>query len=227
MNKMRILAISSVLGISVAANAVVITQSVSQTLVAGSVSCNSGGITSDNGYSRGFTLASHGITQPFQVSAVQFGVEQATAGAGNGGQQAVTVNIYDGFTTSGSTLTYGALAGTTTGMVADGSLFMQTMNVNGLITSGLLAVEIFVADSTGAGGDGDSFFIGSNALGQTGPGYIRSIGCGLPNNTQLGAIGFPNMHMVINVEGTAVPEPASMAVLGAGALALIRRRRSK
>jgi|CXWL01.1.fsa_nt_gi hypothetical protein len=222
----KALAITAVFVGSIAmANAVVLTQNTSQTIVAGSVACHAGGVTSDNGYSRGYTLSAHGIFTAFNVTAVQFGVEVATAGASGGGFQSMTVNIYDGFTIVGGNLVFGSLAGTAVTSVANGSLFMQNVAISGTINSGLLAVEVDVPNSIG--GDGDSFFIGSNGLGQTGPSYLRSVGCGVPNNAPLSALGFPNQHDIINVEGTAVPEPASMAALSLGALALIRRRRNK
>lgn len=218
----RALVLAAAVSAASMSHAVFLTQNTSQSIVAGSVACWNGVATGENSYSRGYTLASFGITQPFNVSSVQFGVELATGGGGSGSQVA-TVNIYDGFTVSGATLTYGSLLNSVNTSVADGSLFMHTVGITGTVTTGLLAVEVFIADSIG--GDGDVFFIGSNSLGESAPSYIRAPACGISTNTSLSSIGFPGQHQLINVNGAAVPEPASLAVLGLGAVAVLRRRR--
>lgn len=216
--------LASVLGFasaSLSAHAVFITQNVDNTTITSgnSVSCNSGNIHTDNWYARGFQLSDYGIFTPFQVSSVRFGVELAGSGSGT---QSITVNVYDGYTVSGAVITPGALAGTSTFNLADGALFFHIENVNALITSGRVLAEIFTPDGFAAG---NSFFIGSNPNGQTGPSYIKAPDCGVTSLTNLGAIGFPNMHSLIALNGEPVPEPATLAVLGLGALAVMRRRR--
>lgn len=72
-----------------------ITQSSSQTITPqNSVSCNAGGIHTDNSYWRAFTLTDSSITGAFAVCAVSIGVEVATAGAMQGGVQPITIRIY-------------------------------------------------------------------------------------------------------------------------------------
>jgi hypothetical protein len=61
-----------------------------------------------------------------------------------------------------------------------------------------LVVEIFIPDGVVAG---NSFFIGSNAEPQTGPSYIRAPECGTPTPETTAAIGFPEMHIVLDVVG--------------------------
>ena len=63
-----------------------------------------------------------------------------------------------------------------------------------------LVVEIFTPDGQTAG---HSFFIGSNNLGQTGPSYLLAADCGVTVPTPTGSIGFPGMHIVMNVTGEA------------------------
>src|SRR4029079_14722911 len=46
------------------------------------------------------------------------------------------------------------------------------------------------------------FFVGSNSMGQTAPGYLSSASCGIANPMNIATIGFPNMHIVFNVTGT-------------------------
>ncbi|NUM43460.1 MAG: carboxypeptidase regulatory-like domain-containing protein, partial [Anaerolineales bacterium] len=61
-----------------------ITHSATQNITAlNSVSCNAGGLHTDNSYLRHFTLADFGITDSFDVTEVSFGVEQATGATGD------------------------------------------------------------------------------------------------------------------------------------------------
>ena len=61
-----------------------------------------------------------------------------------------------------------------------------------------LVVEIEALDFTG----GFTFIIGSNPNGQTAPSYLRSAFCGAPEPTDAAVIGFPNMHILMVVNGT-------------------------
>ena len=76
--------------------AVLLTQSTAQSIVAlNSISCNSGGLHTDNGYFRAYDMS--GYPDGFDVCEVQVGIESATAGApgvGAGITQPITVNVY-------------------------------------------------------------------------------------------------------------------------------------
>jgi hypothetical protein len=63
-----------------------------------------------------------------------------------------------------------------------------------------LVVEVFTPDGTAAG---NLIFIGSNASAETGPSYLRAPDCGITTPSTTSAIGFPNMHIVMNVIGCA------------------------
>src|SRR5690349_8293966 len=72
-----------------------ITESGSDTVVAlYSVSFNNGVDQFDIHYWRAFLLSDFGITGNLDVCDVEIGVEEATAGAGQGGTQPITVNLY-------------------------------------------------------------------------------------------------------------------------------------
>ena len=60
-------------------------------------------------------------------------------------------------------------------------------------------VEVYTPDGQGSG---NFFFIGSNAAGQTGSSYLASAACSVPEPTTTGNLGFPDMHIVMNVTGT-------------------------
>jgi hypothetical protein len=64
-------------------------------------------------------------------------------------------------------------------------------------TSDTLVVELF---SPSGAYNATRFIMGSNSLGQSFPGYIRAPACtGLAEPTPTASIGFPNMHMVLDV----------------------------
>lgn len=72
---------------------------------------------------------------------------------------------------------------------------------------------------------GTAASVGSNVF----DGYYRNANSETDGNftSSLRSFGQTNQSVGVRVFGTAVPEPATMAVLGLGALALIRRRRNR
>ncbi len=195
---------------------ITLTHSTSQTPVAGSVACSPdmGATTTENSYWRVYDLNAFGITGDFDVTNVQFGVENATSSG------STTVNIYTlagPFNTANLTL-----IGTASFNIADGALFLYNGAVTGTAPAGsMLVVEVSSPDLSGVG----AFFIGSNAAGQTDPSYLSSASCGLAQPTDFAAIGFPNIHTIINVSGDEVvaapaievsKDPASQTVVTGG-----------
>ncbi len=179
-----------------APNEVFLTHSASQTIMsANSVSCNAGGLHADNSYLRTFTLSDFGIFGDLTVTSVDVGVELASAGSG--GSQPATVNLY----TLDGPLVWAnmTLIGTADVDVADQSLSIINVPVNGTVPAGgTLVVEFFTPDGQA---DGNSFFVGSNNLGQTAPTYLAAADCGVVEPTDTAALGFPDMHLVMNVRG--------------------------
>ncbi|HMM66675.1 MAG TPA: proprotein convertase P-domain-containing protein [Dokdonella sp.] len=172
---------------------IVLTQSTSQSITAAnSVSCNAGGIHTDNSYFRSFPLSAD-----INVCEVQFGIETATSG---GGTQPVTVNLYAGSGAFPGTFpgSYTQI-GTASLNVADQSSTIFPASISGLATAGSnLVVEVFTPDGTAGG---NTFFIGSNASGQSAPSYLQAVDCGVSTPTTTDAIGFPGMQIVMNVVG--------------------------
>jgi subtilisin family serine protease len=176
------------------ADEVTITHSVSQEIIQfNSVSCNSGAGNAENGFLRTFELEDFGITSDFNVTSVSFGVESATA------TQPISVKLYtlDGeFVYDNMTL----IGSTDTTLEAQ-ELSMVTVPVTGTAPAGSnLVVEL---DSPNLQNIGAFFFPGSNDLGQTAPTYLRSETCGLAEPTPTDEVGFPDMHLVMNVTGEA------------------------
>ncbi|MBT8383243.1 MAG: DUF4397 domain-containing protein [Ignavibacteria bacterium] len=187
-------------------DAITITHSATQTITTGnSVSCNAGGLHTDNSYFRAFDLPSFGITNDFNITEVSIGIETA---AGTGGTQPITVNLW----TSSQPFPTGfpgsvTQIGTASLNVPDQTLTVFPIAVTGTAPAGSeLVVEIFTPDGQTAG---HSFFIGSNADGETGPSYLLAADCGVTTPTPTGSIGFPNMHIVMNVTGDEAGGPTA------------------
>ena len=202
-----------------------ITESSSQAITSlNSVSCNNGFGHTDNSYYRAFALPSFGINGVWDVQSVDIGVELANAGgsapsvggkagfskssggASKGGKapnatsQPISVKLY----TSSMPFPTGfpgslTLIGQTDTTVADQADTIINIPVTGSAPAGSqLVVEVFTPDGEVAG---NLFFIGSNASPETGPSYLRAPACGVNNPTTTAALGFPSMHIVMNVNG--------------------------
>jgi hypothetical protein len=185
-----------------------ITQNSSNTVVSGSVSCNSGGIHTDNSYWRAYNLGPMALTGPFTINSVTFGVELAN---GAGGTQPVIVNVY----TSVGAFPAGVrtLVRTQTFTVPNQTLSLFTANFTTpptVAANAILVLEVFTP-----AGPGNSFFIGSNAAAETAPSYLSAAACGIPNPVTVASLGFPNMHTIINAAGL-VSNPASSITQIAG-----------
>src|SRR6185436_10087988 len=112
----------------------------------------------------------------------------------------MTVNLY----TSNPAFPTGfpgslTLIGTSSVTVSDQTLTILNVPVTGTAAAGSeLVVEVFTPDGTAAG---NLIFIGSNSAGETGPSYLSAADCGITAPTMTSAIGFPEMQIVINVNG--------------------------
>jgi hypothetical protein len=174
-----------------------ITHSLSQAILAGnSVACSPDGgfTTTENGYLRTFTLEDFGIFSDFDVTHVEFGIESLSQVS-----QTLTVNLY---TLDAMPFVYAnmTLIGSASTTLAPQNLTIVSVPVTATVPAGsTLVVEVDAPNMSGVGG----FFIGSNNLGQTAPSYLRSASCGLPEPIDTAAIGFPGMHIVMNVVGFA------------------------
>jgi uncharacterized repeat protein (TIGR01451 family) len=181
-----------------------LTHSLSQDVLSGnSAACSAGGLHADNSYIRVFDLAAFGITEYFDVQQVEVGIEEAVAGSG--GVQPGVVNLY---TLSGPLAWANmTLIGSADVDVADQSLTIIAVPVTATAPAGsVLVVEFFTPNGQA---DGHSLYVGSNDLGQTAPTYLAAADCSIPEPTDTAAIGFPSMHLVMNVIGYT-PEPVNL-----------------
>src|SRR5690606_28802210 len=185
-----------------------LTHSLSQAVVGGAaIACSpdQGVTTTENAFLRTFTLTDFDITGGFDVQEVEFGVEQLSVAT------ALTVNLYTLVDPDGELVDDNLeLVGSATQTVQPRVLSRVTVPVTGHADAGsTLVVEVAAPDLSGVGG----FWPGANGAGQTAPSYFRSDSCGFPEPVDLAAIGFPAMHLVMNVTGLTEP-PACDAPAG-------------
>lgn len=201
---------------STACGSEVLSQSVSQNIsVLNSVSCNAGGpgyFHNNISYFRAFSLGAY--PQGFSACAVRVGIESANA-AGTGTTQPLTLRLY---ANSGAAFPGGTRrqVAATTISVADQTRSVIEVPLLGSISSGAeLIAEVF---SPNGQSTGNSFFIGSNAAGQSAPGYVFAPACGLSGPTPLPAIGHPNAHLVLSVLGAARSAAANLTLVSVPSL---------
>ncbi len=174
------------------------------TITAGnSVSCNSGSHT-DNSYMRRFILdTDHGIVNQFDVTSVDVGIETATSSTGAG--QPIEIRLYSILKADALLFANITQVGVLATTLADTSATIENFVVTGSIvdpTTHDLVVEVFTPNGQATG---ETIFIGSNAAGQLHPSYLAAADCGVTEPTDTAVIGFPNMHIVMTVNGTELP----------------------
>ncbi len=177
------------------ASSTTITQSNSQTITSGnSVSCNASGLHTDNHYLRVFDLPTFGISGDFAITNVSFGIESSTPASTT---QPVEVRL---FTLEGEFIFANLTPiGSATAAVTSQALTILDVPVTGTAPAGSkLVVDIFTPEGQTAG---NSFFVGSNGLGETGPSYIAAADCSIAEPATTASIGFPEMMTVMNVTG--------------------------
>ncbi len=172
------------------------------------VSCPQG----DNFFLRTYTLSDFDINDDFEVTAVQFGIEELNA------ERPMVANIYtlDG-AMQYANMTFVSSSTTLIATPADAGTIL-TIPVEAEIEAGsTIVVEIEVPEVPGA-----NFFPGGNSAGATAPTYLVGPGCAIDEPTVPGTIDpdFDDMNTILNVVGIVddsifVFEP-SEGTVGAG-----------
>jgi len=187
-----------------------ITESATQGIVGGnSFACIDpvSGFTFETHYTRAYSLAAFDIAGAFAVCEVEVAVEVALAVDGS---QPLTVALY--WVPTG-TFPGGALTpiGSATVTIDDVDQAFVTVPVTGTAPPGTDLV-VDVAPSNG-NATFSAFAIGSNAAGQTAPGYLTAPACNVATPTDLATLGFPDMDIVVNVRGEEIDTAVADAPL--------------
>ncbi|WP_055442350.1 T9SS type A sorting domain-containing protein [Lacinutrix himadriensis] len=162
------------------------------TIVPGTVSCQAGGITSDNTYYRSFDIATMGVS-PFSVLEVSFGVENAIIDPTE--PLTIDVVIYSATVDlPGAALT--EIARVPVPIVDADAGTIKTVPIVATVTTNYLVSTIEIPDSATA-----QFSLASNNLGQSAPTYISSAGCSINSPTDMANVGsgFPDVHILMSV----------------------------
>ncbi len=184
-----------------------ITQSSSQAITAAnSASCNNGVGHADNSYWRAFNMGSLVGSAQYNVTSVSFGVESANV------TQSVTVRLYTtGNFPAGFPGSLTQIGTTTVSVTSAQTGTVVTTPLVAVVPAGTsqLVMELFTPNGETAG---NLFFVGSNAAAQSGPSYLSAADCGVTVPTDTSTIGFPNMHLVFNINGSCGSGPGSLDV---------------
>jgi hypothetical protein len=179
-----------------------ITQSTSQAIVTNSVACSDPGLgTLENHYWRAFDMNTFTGGQAYDITSVEFGIEQALSLFGT--DQPLTVNLYinHGSPFPGGDWQSNLLV--TSGEIRIPNQEDTIFNVplTATVPAGTLelVMEVLSPDQTA---EHNFFIIGSNPDPETGPSYLSAPDCGNPDPVATRCIGFPDMHYVFNINGS-------------------------
>lgn len=187
-----------------------------------SIAClnNGNGTHASNSYIRFYNPFTEGETAPtLTITDIRYGVETATAGGG-ASTQPIFVNVFSaptGVTAfSGFTMLHQEQIQQTN--VSNGGVFTVTLSTPVVHTNDPntnLVIELFTPNGNTSG---DSFFIGSNNLGQTQNCFLAAAACGLPNPSNLSnaPLSAPNMHIILDIcyTNTSLTYPGTSVTQG-------------
>jgi hypothetical protein len=141
--------------------------------------------------------------QSHYVRCVEYGVENAL------GTNPVTIALYqdtDGGDPNNANLV--PLASIVDVIPGGTQLALRTVDftaLNVVVPANAFLVVAVESPDLCAVGLNNTYFNGSNNLGETKPSYIKTAGCSIPDYVSLASIGFLNRHMVMTVELQRVP----------------------
>jgi hypothetical protein len=179
-----------------------ITQSTSQVVATGAVACSDAGAgTLENHYWRAFNMNTFTGGQAYDVTSVEFGIEQALSLFGT--DQPLTVNLYinHGSSFPGGDWQSNLLASSGEIRIPNQEDTLFNVPLTTTVPAGTLelVMEVLSPDQTV---EHNFFIIGSNPDPETGPSYLSAPDCGNPDPVATRCIGFPDMHYVFNVNGS-------------------------
>jgi hypothetical protein len=188
--------------------------------------------TPPSSFVRRFKLAAqHGLSGNQNVSSVEVGIQEATAASGS---QPGTIQLFAIPTAAPlTTANMGPALATVPIVIANQTLTLLSTPISAMVDADASDLVVSFTAVTGGTGPGTVLFPGANGLGQIGPSFISSVGCGAPDPTDITVFGFGNVHWVQTVCLGAGPVVPALGPLGAllmivalgGGSAFVARRR--
>lgn len=156
----------------------------------GSLACLLG-TTTDNGWLRSFPLS--GLPGPIEVVSITFGVQDISHA-----NYPLTIRLFTDPTPAAIAPYAGlTLIHTEQVVITAAPLSVVTVPMTGVpvivAPTATLVVEVFHQGGSGV------FILGSNASGETAPGYLMAPPCGVSEPSSLASLGAPNAHVLISV----------------------------
>jgi hypothetical protein len=155
----------------------------------------------ENHYWRAFNMNTFTGGQAYDITSIEFGIEQAESLFGT--DQPLTVNLYanHGSPFPGGDWQSNLLASSGEIRVPNQDFTIFNVPLTTTVPAGALelVMEVLSPDQTT---EHNFFIIGSNPDPETGPSYLSAPDCGNPDPVATRCIGFPDMHYVFNVNGT-------------------------
>ena len=182
-----------------------LTSNTSQDIVPGSIACSdsSTGVVSENHYFKKFDLTDLRVADEFDIHSFQFGVQSVHSARGFSSNIDLHIKLWQTKTTdfpanweSGD---YNELISksVTVTNADDGAII--TIDFDYPIT--VERDDIIIAQVSNNDLEGQTFYIGSNNASDHEPSYIMAEDCNLLTPTPVAEIGFPDMHIVMNLKG--------------------------
>jgi HYR domain/Ig-like domain CHU_C associated/Secretion system C-terminal sorting domain/PKD-like domain len=165
------------------------------------ISCNAGATS----FWRAYNLASFpAVTGPLTINSVRFGIEVNNTGVA----QTMTANLYN--------QTGAAFPGGTRTLIATGTVSITAAantfyTVNFASAPTVPANSIIIVEVAAPVG---GIFPAANGLGESGPSYISSTACGVPNPVTLASLGFTANHTIIGMSGVVPVVPPILVQTG-------------
>ncbi len=182
----------------VALNAQTITHNNSQTVDDGlGLTCQSGGITTDNQFFGVFDLAGDfGITGAWQIDEVQFGVDEVLNAPGDAYNVVVNAYTTDNGNPNGTLTLLGGDAITLSSGDALSVVSVPFSTPAVAPAGSVVVIELLVVDDTQTG-----FRLGATGTASNDDSWILADACGLTTADTYANIGFPDRWHIMNVVG--------------------------